>query len=514
MSIFWNTGERDKILGLDILGLRQLDQSLEQAWVAGITTISYRARYLSLLPWLFGEYYDREIASSDGHATFDQKRLSEALARLEFVVLVATTAKSRVDPSLFVPGVLGGDRYSDTLDEFVKKGHVHVPSDRGGAIYGTYIMPCRYFGLLETGVSDLPVQITPRGKKMFEARRKALGNSGLTRLILEGGVLKSDTIENEGVHFSAIDIQQSPLEHSLLEEAFRVPYANHPEVCARYNRFLATTKLAFSYLAKKQKPGNADELIAQVYLNTISARKPTDTTLAWTEYQLRRYVHFSLELLLGALTISLQDMAEATVDDVVWEWANDAAPLEAFLREFEIKWPKRPLRASLEDLDARIPKKEFVEGNIGNRSVRDLSTRSKALFSLAVLLSARKATASLRSSSGLKDRQHYMERAFDILGRDRKRSVGDVLRDLLVHVVVEPHLFTTLRKMSQGQKCSLRFFPEGALLRPTGVSVRPGLSGTRLGNVLGMWSDLGYLKRGRSGGLQVTELGRALLKEA
>lgn len=87
-----------------------------------------------------------------------------------------------------------------------------------------------------------------------------------------------------------------------------------------------------------------------------------------------------------------------------------------------------------------------------------------------------------------------------------------VLQRLLNEIVIEPHLSVTLRKMSQGQKCSLRFYPEGKLMRPTGTGVVAGYSGDRLGNVLGFWGDLGVLDR-QSGGYRLSKRGEQLAEE-
>ena len=69
-----------------------------------------------------------------------------------------------------------------------------------------------------------------------------------------------------------------------------------------------------------------------------------------------------------------------------------------------------------------------------------------------------------------------MERAFALIAQGRDRTVAEVLTDVLVQAVIEPHLATTLRKMENGQKCSLRFCPEGAVLKPTGTYTGAGFS--------------------------------------
>ncbi|HIP60969.1 MAG TPA: hypothetical protein EYG98_00245 [Sulfurovum sp.] len=45
--------------------------------------------------------------------------------------------------------------------------------------------------------------------------------------------------------------------------------------------------------------------------------------------------------------------------------------------------------------------------------------------------------------------------------------------------------------MGQGQQCSLRFFPEGKKLVPTGIDTNAGVSGSRLNNTIRMMSDIG-----------------------
>jgi len=507
---FWNQGEKQITKGLDILGYRQVDQNVEKEWVSGITTISYRARYLSLIPWLVAEYYEqRGQGGSEAIAEPDYDELIDLHRRLELVMLACTRHTDR-EFGNHTGGLIGPDIYVDEIAALESGATVSLELTRGGSSYGTYVAPCRAFGLL--AYEHLPgswaPKLTPRTSALQVCRRALANGSRLVNSVLEGGKVTSEMIASEAHLFSTAGLadERCEQERQLLADAMFRPEPTQDK--DQYARFAQTVHLAL--MAIRRGVSGSSRVIAETYAD-VCRREPDhvdDVALAWATYELHRRVHFALELLLNAVTTIVRENDGANVEEVIAEWSTDDWPaeLEVYLDTQSVDW-SMPLSRFIED----VRDEPFWAGPVERGTGRKMPTPgAKALFALAMLCATWRQTHALRNSSRcLRGSQGGMCRAFPIIDGATDEKLSGAARLLVDRCVVEAHLATTLRKMGHGLKCSLRFFPDGHVLRPTGMEVMAGYSADRLGNVIGVLEDLGFIVRDGSG---LTSLGESLLQ--
>lgn len=459
---------------------------------------------------MLAELYTYELRVQNGRATLTEDRLSEVLARLKFLVLVASTTGTEWGESGSTFGVLGSTVYTDQLAEFQQKGALELPSQRGVDVYGTYVMPCRGFGLLSDprdGQGGVPIAITPRGRALLPPRAAMPRYGAIRDLLLEGGVLTWDHLRIAGPHFSVNGLANDSIERDTLLRSMFERYRDTPDVAKSYENFNMTTRWAAGLIGSGAT--SAADIIASNFAQVVAAvpSSATPVQLIWMEYELRRRVHFACELLLADVTETLQDLTAGTPNAIAERWLSVEGLSPAVREVLGVDGISKEM--TLGGMLHTMPLTAFSEGRLRVEEGRNqLSGGNMALYGLALLLASYRSSEQLRSTKTLQDRRDGMERAFELVKRFADRPILQAMRQLARGLAVEPHLATTLRKMGQGQKCSLRFFPEGELLHPTGVRVTPGFSGSRLGNVLGMLADAGLCNRHDGGRYSLTEPGR------
>lgn len=514
--LFWNAGEKTVIKGLDILGFRKVDQDIEKEWVSGITTISQRARYMTLLPWLLHTYY-KECGLESGVARPPQEKEFRAIAqRLEFLVLASTMITAESADGKGPGGLLGTDLYEDEVDRLVEGDAVTPEFTRGGAILGTYVVPCRTIGLLhrkESVDSKWPApKITPRGRAMIEIRDAACSEPRLMSFLLGNGPIDRGTVESVAAAFSADTLADngSAAECAALRDALFEPTGDQD--AEMYAKFRATVRFALSSVAAGR--ANSDAAItAQYAAATSSGAQPDTSAIHWAAYEMHRRIHFALELLLQALTEALasDQLGAASLEQVVSQWLADPdlpPHVAELLGELDGSIWEAPATAFAQAIDDDA----IAQEPIRRRTRNALSQSQLASYAMMLLLSTWLRAGALFADPQCPTAGSGAGRVFPILDENGDSSVGETLLKVLRDVVVERHLGTTLRKMGQGLQCSLRFFPDGAVLRPTGMGVAAGFSNDRLGNVLGVLLDVGLTRR-IDGETQLTDDGETFLRE-
>ena len=509
MKIFWNSGEKEKIEGLDILGVRRIDQAIEKDWVAGITTISPRARYLSIFPWALTLFYNKHLPEKEIEASYRVDELEGFLKRLEFIIIACSIlSEAGEDPNAGY-GVLGRDVHEEALRRLQDEGEVVLDLNRGGMIASTYLMPCQSFGLLESGD---PIRVTPRGEALHEVREQQGQGCPLTQSLFEGGVIRKEDILKYKSFFSVQGLRshEAEKERELLVEFFFTSFSSNS--IPRYNRFRATARWILENVAYQDLSSRA--LLWLEYEKCFGQDQgtPEEVRIAWVNYELRRRVHFGFEIMFSSFCCTLSSLNAATLEDVLLEW-QESVLIPGLLREVlntqEFRWD-----CPWEDFLGMVYPRSFLDGIPPVKKVRDLPPDARALFALSLIVSCWRDSRAWRKRGLVIEKQgSAFDNAFIILDTANKERVIDVLAQIMEECVIVPHLKTTWRKMGQGQKCSLRFYKDGNILRSTGVSVMPGYSGDRLGNVMSMLSDLGFMDHVGNGQYRITKAGNILMKQ-
>jgi hypothetical protein len=243
------------------------------------------------------------------------------------------------------------------------------------------------------------------------------------------------------------------------------------------------------------KPSPPSQLLASNYQACAKGHDSDQIALDWAEYEFLRHCHFALELLLAALTDQLAISGDSSVDEIVTSWAS-AAP--STVTQY---WPTAVLawKGTGAAAMATVPANLFFGEPMTIEKLRDQTPSDRALTSFALLCALSKQSDELRRHSKFGERGRADQNPIKIIETAGATPFSTFMINLLQSCVVGPHLATTLRKMGAGQKCSLRFFPEGPKLRATGIPVLPNQSGDRLTNVIRILADVGIFRRTDSG---------------
>lgn len=506
MQLSWNDRYRDLIAGLDILGVRQLDQSLEVQLVGGLTTAAPRARYLSLLTWALASLYRRLLQDGGGELHWSGERQNEMLTRLEFLVAAATQAGARNAEGGSPNGIVGSDVYRPELEDVAAGGDVSFPTPRRPGVLNAYGSPIQGFGLLASVDEGAPLALTPRGRELTE---RMVVPEDVQRLLFEGEQqLSPAVLDRVREHFSLNGLRAAEGEREALLRALDEPIGRASE--ARSDRFRATRRWVIEQLAAQAEDG--DGLVDRAYGHLVSETANDDIARLWGEVALRKRVHFALELLLAALANSLEPNRGTTIETVVARLAEDLRERPPEVVEHVVGDQPLDLATPWSAFRARVEPRAFIDMP-PRRNLGRLPPAWQLGVALCLLSATEQQTRRPRTAGWVKDRGHQAaENVFRVLLDERDRSTADLAVDLLRHEVAHRHLRHTMRKMSQRQSNSLRFFPRGDLFVPTGTETGAGFSLTRLSAVLQVMADLGHLEAVQDG-FRPTESGLAWVAE-
>lgn len=498
--LYWNKDFQDDTAGLDILGVRSLDQSIEADLVNGITTISARGRYFSVLPWALGAFY--KCASGQ----YDPNQLFSFLTRVELLVVAA----SKFDDRSNVGGsVLGSDVFSQSVDQLRAGESVELLPSTFSRMLNTYFNPCKTLGLLNTSSSNgLQFLLTPRGKNIFEARQAALKNPSIASTLYEGAPLTRQLVEESIDDFSIGALRPESSEAALLREYFQESFAisSSPNDLSqrRYAKFNDTTKWIASWVSSGTVKAN--QMLAKNMRACAKGARTDDISKSWARYEWRRRQHYAMELLLSAVCGILDDLGgDGGIKDIIFSAEETHLEIGAHLD----MWPDAAdlWRMSARDAVQAVPDDLTLDLSLPFNAMTHSSPADRLIAGFGLLAALEVQSRPFRHETSELRENLASNLAVELVQNPDDTTFTDYMARLVEECAINPHWQVTLRKMGNNQKCSLRFFLDGPHLRRTATPSSPGFSGSRLENTLNILIDIGVMRRDNNG--QITIAGTA-----
>lgn len=457
---YWNKDILDDTQGLDILGIRALDQGIEANLVNGVTTVSARGRYFSVLPWAINQYYQMTIQAGK---PFVQEEFSTFLTRVEFLI----NAASQADPSGKPGGaILGSDVFGEQMKALKSGQPVPLPSSKGSRILNIYYNPCKGIGLLDDGSANdkLPYQLTERGKTLWAARQTKLENSPILKLLYDGGNVDPDIAIAAVPEFSLGSLSSDSEEAKLLRTAFRTPWqatkAYAGTVEQRYALFLQTQDWIASWSSDGQL--SANRVLARNLQACSQGERSDQASIAWAEYEWRRRQHFALELLLSSICGMLRLIGDASPIEIVQAAEADSRSNGA-LAEL---WPDcgRAWAGSVKQAVLSVPEKLMLGTPLPSHPFNQLRDSQKMLASFALITALESQTRTFRDVDISKPTKSISDLALKLILSAGDQPFPEFLKSFAEDCAIVPHLQVTLRKMAPHRPDSHFHLPPEILL--------------------------------------------------
>ena len=433
------------------------------------------------------------------------KELVTFLTRVEFLIIAA----SQTDPSGEAGGaILGSDVFSAEMKALASGQVVPLPESKSSRILNTYYNPCKGLGLLDDGEagSPIPYKLTERGTALWNVRQSTLTDPSVINLLFGGGLLTRDQATQAVNSFSLGSLPAESAEAALLREAFGNPWQVAPSLQSqlneRYHRF-DETRLWIQTWASDERAA-ANQLLARNLDACCKGTLRTQISLAWADYEWRRRHHFALELLLSAVCGLLQSIDTASprelVDEAREDFLHDPAALTALWPEAAQAWGRSVL-----DAFSSVPADLMAGRSLPFPAFTEMRASQRLLGAFALVSASEKQTLSFRAFKMGSSARSTSDLALQLVMSVDATPFEVFIGTFMERCAIIPHLQVTLRKMAGGQKCSLRFFPEGQRLRLTANQSGAGFSNSRLDNTINILVDIGVFRRGANGELSAME---------